>query len=196
MKFPGSNAANKERRQGQLVLRAARGWSRQQIADALGVSVKTVERDFREIQQRALNELAGIDAEHWCALLWLEYRRRKADIADWLDQCGPSDKLAAARFLMLDQREDERFTKLLLALGLLREMPARDLVSVRVMRRMQQLPPEQLEEIYSAKGSEEEFARLFRRLVQVPLRLIRSESDEEANDEDDEPDDGPVVVAD
>ncbi len=196
MKFPGSNAANKERRQGQLVLRAARGWSRQQIADALGVSVKTVERDFREIQQRALNELAGIDAEHWCALLWLEYRRRKADIADWLDQCGPSDKLAAARFLMLDQREDERFTKLLLALGLLREMPARDLVSVRVMRRMQQLPPEQLEEIYGAKGSEEEFAQLFRRLVQVPLRLIPSESDEEANDEDDEPDDGPAVAAD
>ena len=196
MKLPGSNAANKERRQGRLLLHASKGLSRPQIAHALGVSVKTVERDFREIQQKALNELAGMDAEHWCAALCLEYHRRKADIADWLDQCGPRDKLAAARFLQLDQREDERFTKLLMALGLLHEMPARELVSVRVMRMLQQLPPEQLQEISSAIGSEEEFARLFRRHVQIPLRIVRSGFEEEADDEDGDYEDAPVVAAD
>lgn len=158
--------------------------------------MKTVERDFREIQQKALNELAGMDAEHWCAVLCLEHRRRKLDITHWLDQCGPRDKLAAARFLQLDQQEDEGFAKLLIALGLLHEMPARELISVRMMRMLQQLPPEQLKEIHSAIGSEEKFARLFRRLVQIPLRLVRSGFDEEADDEDGDYEDAPVVAAD
>lgn len=168
MKKPGSNTANKIVRQERVVQLCAKRYSNRQIAESLGVSEATVERDIREIRQRGLDTLTNVTAETWAADCFAQYEERVAELRERLAMVGPRDHQSAVRIYRLLQLEDAQITRLWLRLGLLQAVPPHELTIVRVTRTMQQLPPNQLEEIYNAIGSEEEFARLFRRLVQVP----------------------------
>lgn len=161
-----------------MQLRAKR-YSNEQIAASLGVDVRTIERDFQEIRQKGLDELPKITAETWGAALMEQYQERSAELRERLDMVDPRDHLSALRIFHLLRHADSQLTKLWQSLGLIHEVPPHELVIVRVMRTMQQLPPEQLEELYSAVGSEEEFAKLFRARVQEPLQLVRGTDYEE-----------------
>ena len=179
MKLPGHTHENRKERQRQAIQLRAKRYSNQQIAQSLGVGIRTIERDFQEIREQGLDELPKITAETWGAALMEQYRERVAELRERLDMLDPRDHIDAVRIFRLLQIEDNQLTKLWQSLGLLHEVPPHELVIVRVMRTMRQLPPEQLEEIYSAVGSEEEFVRLFRARVQEPLQLVRGKDDVE-----------------
>ena len=143
------------------------------------MDITTVERDLQAIRDQGLEELPKITAETWGAALMEQYRERVAELRERLDLVDPRDHISAVRIFLLLRNEDNQLTKLWQSLGMIHQVPPHELVIVRVMRTMQQLPPDQLAEIYNAIGSEEEFAKLFRARVQEPLQLVRGEDYEE-----------------
>lgn len=179
MKLPGHNRKNKVARRRRVVQLRAKRYSNQAIAASLGVHITTVERDLQAIREQGLDELPKITAETWGAALMEQYRERVAELRERLDLVDPRDHMNAIRIFHLLRHEDGQLTKMWQSLGLLHELPPHELVIVRVMRTLQQLPPEQLEEIYNHIGSEEEFTKLFRARVQEPVQLVRAEDYEE-----------------
>ena len=194
MKKPGDNTVNKVARRRRIVQLRAKRYSNAAMAASLGVDVSTVERDIKAVREEGLEELPRITAETWGAVLLEQYRERVAELRERLDLVDPRDHISAIRIFPLLRNEDNQLTKLWQSLGLIHQLPPHELVIVRVMRTMQQLPPEQLEEIYNAIGSEEEFAKLFRRYVPVPLHIVSSGPEQGTDAEDDRPDEAPVAA--
>ncbi len=153
----------------------------------LDVSKATITRDLEAIRTAEIAVTDQITAETWGAALWGEYLRRQVDLQQRIDQCGPKDKTAAARFIQLQMRNEQQLTQLWQSLGLIREVPAAELVFNRVFRHVLGMSEGQRRELLDQDMSDERFQQLFEQRVAVPLKLLKPGEDDD--------DDGPVSDA-